>query len=66
MHFPKGWDKTYCLQFVENEYDKIYFLETKFIRGGNDYEIGEDSRTISYKVKNPNDTINFLTEIFLN
>ena len=64
--FPKGWDKTYCLQFVENEYDKIYFFGDKIHPGGNDYEIGEDSRTISYKVKNPNDTINFLTEIFLN
>lgn len=64
--FPKGWDKTYCLQFVENEYDKIYFFGDKIHKGGNDYEIGIDERTISYKVENPNDTITYLSELFLN
>jgi Eukaryotic phosphomannomutase len=27
--FPSGWDKTYCLQFVENEYDCIHFFGDK-------------------------------------
>lgn len=26
--FPKGWDKTYCLQFVEG-YDEIHFFGDK-------------------------------------
>lgn len=26
--FPKGWDKTYCLQFVEG-FDEIHFLGDK-------------------------------------
>ena len=24
--FPEGWDKRYCLQFVEKEFDEIHFL----------------------------------------
>ena len=28
--FPIGWDKTYCLQFVENEgYQEIHFFGDK-------------------------------------
>ena len=27
--FPKGWDKTYCLQFVENDFDEIHFFGDK-------------------------------------
>ena len=34
--FPKGWDKTYCLQFVENKYDKIYFFGDRTEKNGND------------------------------
>ena len=25
----QGWDKTYCLQFVEKEYDEIHFFGDK-------------------------------------
>ena len=62
--FPKGWDKTYCLKFVENDYDKIYFFGDKIFPGGNDYEIGIDSRTTEFKVTSPTDTINFLNKTF--
>lgn len=27
--FPQGWDKTYCLQYVENDYDEIHFFGDK-------------------------------------
>lgn len=27
--FPQGWDKTYCLQYVEEEYDEIHFFGDK-------------------------------------
>jgi phosphomannomutase len=37
--FPCGWDKTYCLQFIMDKYDKIYFYGDKTKEGGNDYEI---------------------------
>lgn len=44
--FPKGWDKTFCLQFVENDYDDIHFFGDKTHHGGNDYEIYNSQRTI--------------------
>jgi phosphomannomutase len=40
--FPIGWDKTYCLQFVEKSgYKEIHFFGDKTHKGGNDYEIFE-------------------------
>ena len=27
--FPKGWDKTFCLQFVEKDFDEIHFFGDK-------------------------------------
>ena len=27
--FPQGWDKTYCLQYVEDEYSEIHFFGDK-------------------------------------
>jgi phosphomannomutase len=62
--FPKGWDKTYALQFVEHKYDKIYFFGDKTMKGGNDYEIYNDNRVIGNSVINYNDTIHLLKELF--
>ena len=31
--FPKGWDKTYCLQHVEGEFKKIHFFGDKTYKG---------------------------------
>jgi phosphomannomutase len=63
--FPKGWDKTYCLQFVENKYDTIYFFGDKTEKNGNDYEIYNDSRVIGHKVNDYNETIQLLKSLFL-
>ncbi|KAL8768107.1 MAG: hypothetical protein Q9209_005570 [Squamulea sp. 1 TL-2023] len=69
--FPTGWDKTYCLQHLEHEkevsgvnYKTIHFFGDKTHKGGNDYEIYEDSRTIGHAVDNPEETMKMLTEIF--
>ncbi|KZZ93073.1 Eukaryotic phosphomannomutase [Ascosphaera apis ARSEF 7405] len=69
--FPTGWDKTYCLQHVEAEknisgvdYTTIHFFGDKTFKGGNDYEIFEDSRTIGHTVTGPEDTIKQLQELF--
>jgi len=70
--FPTGWDKTYCLQHLENdakqpggiEYKTILFFGDKTFKGGNDYEIFTDSRTTGYAVKNPEDTIRIVKELF--
>lgn len=54
--FPKGWDKTYCLRFVENDFKTIHFFGDKTDKGGNDHEIYEDPRTVGHKVTSPADT----------
>lgn len=64
--FPEGWDKTYCLQFVEDKYDHIYFLGDRTDLGGNDYEIYIDKRVTGFKVENYQHTIQLLQDIFLN
>lgn len=63
--FPKGWDKTYCLQFVENEgYEEIHFFGDKTYEGGNDYEIFEDSRTIGHTVEKWEDSMEICKKLF--
>ena len=63
--FPTGWDKTYCLKYIDAKYDKIYFFGDKTYAGGNDHEIFLHARTIAYTVKSPQDTMNYLRELFL-
>ncbi|KAL9647451.1 hypothetical protein ABK040_006812 [Willaertia magna] len=64
--FPIGWDKTYCLRYVEGKFDEIHFFGDKTQLGGNDYEIYEHSSTIGHSVKTFNDTINIINELWLN
>ncbi|OAX38976.1 eukaryotic phosphomannomutase [Rhizopogon vinicolor AM-OR11-026] len=64
--FPQGWDKTYCLRHVEKDgFDEIHFFGDKTYKGGNDYEIFSDSRTIGHTVESPADTIRICKELFL-
>ena len=69
--FPTGWDKTYCLRHVEAEkersgveYSTIHFFGDKTQKGGNDYEIFSDKRTIGHAVDGPADTMKQLKELF--
>ncbi|PWN39169.1 eukaryotic phosphomannomutase [Ceraceosorus guamensis] len=63
--FPNGWDKTYALRHIDpKEYDEIHFFGDKTHKGGNDHEIFEDARTIGHTVKNPEDTMRQLKELF--
>ncbi|CAH1992229.1 unnamed protein product [Acanthoscelides obtectus] len=62
--FPTGWDKSYCLQYLENEgFDEIYFFGDKTDQGGNDHEIYIDKRVTGKKVSGPYDTIKQLEEL---
>lgn len=64
--FPTGWDKTYALRHVEQEgFKEIHFFGDKTHKGGNDYEIYTDDRTIGHTVKGPEDTMQQLRELFL-
>jgi phosphomannomutase len=58
--FPKGWDKTYCLPFIQNKYKQIYFFGDKTEKGGNDYEIYNDARVKGFNVKKYTDTMELL------
>lgn len=63
--FPIGWDKTYCLRFVEKDYNgKIYFFGDKTNPGENDYEIFKDRRVVGHSVLSPEDTEAQLRRIF--
>lgn len=73
--FPTGWDKTYCLQHIAAEknppgggpgvdYTTIHFFGDKTFKGGNDYEIYEDSRTVGHAVTSPDDTMREVKELF--
>ncbi|KAG6493609.1 hypothetical protein ZIOFF_048601 [Zingiber officinale] len=51
--FPNGWDKTFCLKYLD-EFQDIHFFGDKtynqygILRGGNDYEIYVSERTIGH------------------
>ena len=62
--FPSGWDKRFCLQFIEKSYDNIIFFGDKGYYGGNDYQIITDNRiTKGIRVKSPEETIEFVNKI---
>lgn len=61
--FPHGWDKTYCLQFLE-EFKTVHFFGDKTHAGGNDHEIYEHPRTEGHKVNTYHDTIATLKEMY--
>ncbi|XP_057805692.1 phosphomannomutase [Salvia miltiorrhiza] len=63
--FPQGWDKTYCLKYLE-EFQEVHFFGDKTYKGGNDYEIYESERTKGHTVTSPDDTIDQCTKLFLN
>ena len=62
--FPRGWDKTYCLRFLEN-YQNIYFFGDKTFPGGNDYEIFTSPRVKGNHVNNPLETKQKCASLFI-
>ena len=63
--FPNGWDKTFCLQFVEKDFDEIHFFGDKTYKGGNDYEIYESEKTVGHTTTGPADTMKQCRELFM-
>jgi len=62
--FPIGWDKTYCLSHISN-FEEIHFFGDKTMEGGNDYEIYSAENVIGHTVKNPDDTFEIVSQIWL-
>lgn len=63
--FPIGWDKTYCLRYIqEGEFDEIHFFGDKVTPGGNDYEIYTHGRVIGHMTTGPEDTMAQCTALF--
>mmetsp|Transcript_26159 Transcript_26159/g.43644 ORF Transcript_26159/g.43644 Transcript_26159/m.43644 type:complete len:250 (+) Transcript_26159:59-808(+) len=64
--FPVGWDKTYCLRFLDaGDFDEIHFFGDKTFEGGNDYEIFSSERTVGHTVTSPEDTMEQCKKLFL-
>ena len=63
--FPNSWDKTFCLQFVEKDFDEIHFFGDKTYKGGNDYEIYESEKTVGHTTTGPADTMKQCRELFM-
>ena len=56
------WDKTYCLQHVEDEhFENIHFFGDKSYKGGNDYR-NIMIQELLVTVNSPDDTIRILNE----
>jgi phosphomannomutase len=54
---PEGWDKTFCLRFVdESEFDTVHFFGDKCEPGGGDYELFRHPRTVGHAVTSAEDT----------
>ena len=62
--FPTGWDKTFCLQYLD-DFDEVYFFGDKTYSGGNDHEIFESKRTIGRTVTSPDDTMQQVRDLFM-
>ncbi|KAG2179952.1 hypothetical protein INT43_003739 [Umbelopsis isabellina] len=63
--FPTGWDKTYCLRHIKEEgFKNVHFFGDKTYQGGNDYEIYTHPEVIGHSVKDPQETMKQLNELF--
>ncbi|XP_043718783.1 phosphomannomutase-like [Telopea speciosissima] len=62
--FPNGWDKTFCLRYLD-DFQEIHFFGDKTYEGGNDYEIYESDQTMGHTVTSPEDTVEQCTALFL-
>jgi len=62
--FPTGWDKTYCLQYLQAAgFTNIHFFGDKTAKGGNDFEIFNDARTVGHTVVSPENTKRICQEL---
>eukprot|EP00696_Hemimastix_kukwesjijk_P016798 gnl/Hemi2/5310_TR1835_c0_g1_i1.p2 gnl/Hemi2/5310_TR1835_c0_g1~~gnl/Hemi2/5310_TR1835_c0_g1_i1.p2 ORF type:complete len:260 (+),score=103.95 gnl/Hemi2/5310_TR1835_c0_g1_i1:59-838(+) len=61
--FPHGWDKTYCLRYLD-QFENVFFFGDQTQPGGNDHEIYTAERTFGNQVHNPENTMELLAGFF--
>ncbi len=62
---PRGWDKTFCLRFIEpGDFHTVHFFGDKTEPGGGDFELFHHSRTIGHTVTSPEDTMRQIRQLF--
>lgn len=63
--FPQGWDKTYCLRYLDiSSLRYIHFFGDKTEPGGNDYAIYTHYDTVAHAVSCPLDTMRIVRQLF--
>jgi phosphomannomutase len=61
-----GWDKTFCLQFLEpREFPTIHFFGDKTHAGGGDYELFVHPRTLGHTVTSAEHTLQEVERLLL-
>lgn len=64
--FPIGWDKTYCLRYVQAAgFGTIHFFGDKTFPGGNDFEIFSHPDVKGHTTTGPEDTMAQCRALFL-
>ncbi|KAG6663458.1 hypothetical protein CIPAW_02G028200 [Carya illinoinensis] len=63
--FPQGWDKTYCLRYLDDFHEIHFFGDKTYSMGGNDHEIYESERTLGHTVTSREDTMKLCKTLFL-
>jgi phosphomannomutase len=56
---------SFCRYLPESSFDEIHFFGDKTFEGGNDFEIFTHPRVMGHSVKNPEETVKQLEELFL-
>lgn len=59
--YPKKWNKTQVLNWIDTENVEIHFFGDKYLPNGNDYELLYHKCVIPHPVDSPSDTLNELS-----
>jgi phosphomannomutase len=63
--FLTGWDKTYCSRDIKSQgFTKVHFFGDKTYQDGNDYQIYSHPDGEGHSVKNPEETMENLNQLF--
>ena len=66
--FIKGWDKTFCLQYLDH-FKTVHFFGDRIQEGGNDYPLFHHPRTVGHGIttetEGPKMTREIATKLFL-